>query len=138
MPVLTKAKFIFGFEHAGSGTETPPILNAFASARGEKDRALIPLPPAFNSLAAHSFKKWIAGVWWVLGFHCSQLSSSLAVQLSQALQRLITKYSQKSAVVTPWCCTCSFPMCKHYQIFLPVATTTRRKPIQRQAANCIW
>lgn len=77
MPVLTKAKFIFGFEHAGSGTETPPALNAFASARGEKDRALFPLPPAFNSLAAHSFKKRIAGIWWVLGFHCVALQSAL-------------------------------------------------------------
>lgn len=69
---------------------------------------------------------------------CSQLSSSLAARLSQALQRLIPKYSQKSAVVTPCCCTCSFPMCKHYQIFLPVATATRRKLIQRQVANCTW
>lgn len=63
MPVLTRAKFTFGFEHGCSGTGTPPILNAFTSAWGEKDRALFPLPPAFNFLAAHSFKKWIAGIW---------------------------------------------------------------------------
>jgi len=88
MPVLTRAEFTFGFGRVHGGTETPPVLNAFTSAQGEKDRACFLLPPAFNSLAAHSFEKWSAGIWCCLGFHsvaCRQLSSRLLVQLGQAV-----------------------------------------------------
>lgn len=54
MPVLTRAKFKYGFEHTCSWDRNPTHPYCFTSAWGEKDRAFFPFLPADNFEAVTS------------------------------------------------------------------------------------